>query len=86
MWASVVAQTVKNMPAMQETWVPSPGQEDPLEMEMTLIPVLLPGKFYGWQNLVGYSPQDYKVYATEQLHYSLPRNGLGGACGNDKSG
>ena len=31
MWASVVAQTVKNMPAMQETWVPSPGQEDPLE-------------------------------------------------------
>ena len=31
MWASVVDQTVKNMPAMQETWVPSPGQEDPLE-------------------------------------------------------
>ena len=34
MWASVVAQTVKNMPAMQETWVPSPGQEDPLEKGM----------------------------------------------------
>ena len=31
MWASVVAQTVKNMPTMQETRVPSPGQEDPLE-------------------------------------------------------
>ena len=27
----MVAQTVKNLPAMQETWVPSPGQEDPLE-------------------------------------------------------
>ena len=27
----LVAQTVKNMPAMQETWVWSLGQEDPLE-------------------------------------------------------
>ena len=26
-----MAQTVKNPPAMQETWVPSLGQEDPLE-------------------------------------------------------
>ena len=30
-WASLVAQMVKNPPAMQETWVRSPGQEDPLE-------------------------------------------------------
>ena len=30
-WASLVAQTVKNPPAMQETWVRSLGQEDPLE-------------------------------------------------------
>ena len=28
---SLVAQTVKNLPAMQETWVQSLGQEDPLE-------------------------------------------------------
>ena len=28
---SLVAQMVKNLPAMQETQVPSPGQEDPLE-------------------------------------------------------
>ena len=26
-----VAQLVKNLPAIQETWVPSLGQEDPLE-------------------------------------------------------
>ena len=32
--ASLVAQTVKNMPVMQETWVPSLGQEDPLEKGM----------------------------------------------------
>ena len=33
-WASLVAQTVKNLPAMQETWILSLGQEDSLEKEM----------------------------------------------------
>ena len=32
--ASLVAQTVKNLPAMQETQVQSLGWEDPLEEEM----------------------------------------------------
>ena len=32
--ASLVAQTAKHRPAMQETWVRSLGQEDPLEKEM----------------------------------------------------
>ena len=31
---SFVAQSVKNLPAVQETWVGSPGQEDLLEKEM----------------------------------------------------
>jgi len=30
-WASLVAQLVKNPPAMQESWVRSLGLEDPLE-------------------------------------------------------
>ena len=30
-WASLVAQMVKNPPAMQETWIQSLSQEDPLE-------------------------------------------------------
>ena len=30
-WASLVAQLVKNPPAMQETWVQSLSWEDPLE-------------------------------------------------------
>ena len=30
-WASLVAQLVKNPPAMQKTWVRSLGWEDPLE-------------------------------------------------------
>ena len=29
--ASLVAQMIKNLPAMPETWVQSLGQEDPLE-------------------------------------------------------
>ena len=33
-WASLGAQTVKNLPAMQETWVWSLGQEDTLEKGM----------------------------------------------------
>ena len=33
-WASLVAQLVKNLPAMQETWVRSLGLEDPLEKEV----------------------------------------------------
>ena len=32
--ASLVAQMVMNLPAMQETWVRTLGQEDPLEKEM----------------------------------------------------
>ena len=32
--ASLVAQLVKNLPAMQETWVRFLGQEDPLQKEM----------------------------------------------------
>ena len=32
--ASLVAETIKNLPAMQETQVPSLGGEDPLEKGM----------------------------------------------------
>ena len=64
-----MAQLVKYLHAMQETWVRSLGWEDPLEKEMEPTPVLLPGKFYGWRSLVGYSPWDRKESdTTEQLH------------------
>ena len=35
-WASLVAQMVKNLPAMPETWVQSLGGEDPLEKAMAI--------------------------------------------------
>ena len=34
LWDSLVAQMVKSLPVMQETWVQSLGRADPLEKEM----------------------------------------------------
>ena len=39
--SSLVAQMVKNLPAMQETWVQSLGWEDPLEESMTIHSTIL---------------------------------------------
>ena len=41
-WASLVAQTVKNVPTMQETWLWSLGWEDPLERGMATHSSILP--------------------------------------------
>ena len=46
-WASLVAQLVENPPVMWDTWIRSPGWEDPLEKEEQPTPVLLPGEFHG---------------------------------------
>ena len=43
-WASLVAQTIKNLPAVQQTSVRSLGWEDPLEEGMATTPVFLPGE------------------------------------------
>ena len=56
MVASLVAQLVKNLPAVQESWVQSLGQEVPLEMGMVTHSSILPGEFHGRRSLVGYSP------------------------------
>ena len=42
--ASLVAQMVKSLPAMQETWVQSLGQEDPLKEGMATHSNILAGK------------------------------------------
>ena len=54
--AFLVAQTVKNLPAMQETWVWSLGWEYPLEKDMATSSVFLLGIFHGQRSLAGYSP------------------------------
>ena len=57
---------VKNLPAMQEMWVQSLGQEDPLEEEMATTPVFLPGKSHGQRSLAGYSPWGHKESDTTE--------------------
>ena len=46
---------VENLPAIQETRVQSPGQEDLWRREWQLTPVFLPGESHGWRSLAGYS-------------------------------
>ena len=55
-WASLVAQVVKNPPTMQETQVRTLGWEDPCRRKWQPIPVFLPGESHGQRSLVGYSP------------------------------
>ena len=64
--ASLLAQTVKNLPTVQETWIQSLGWEDPLEKKMATYSSILPGKFHGQRSLVGYSPKGpNELHATE---------------------
>ena len=51
---SLLAQLVKNVPAVQETQVLFLGPEDPLEIEMAIHSSILPGKSGGQRSLVGY--------------------------------
>ena len=52
-----MAQLVKNLLAVQQTWVRTLGQEDPLEKEMaTQSSILMPGESHGQRSLAGYSP------------------------------
>ena len=45
--ASLLAQMVKNLPAMQETQVQSLAQEEPWKREWQPIPLFLSGEFHG---------------------------------------
>jgi len=67
-----VAQTVKNLPTVQETRVQSLGQEDPLEMRVS--PIFLPGELHGQRSLVGYRPcSPLELDMTEQLKISVEK-------------
>ena len=52
----LVAQIVKNLPAMQETQVQSLGQKDPLEKEMATHSRILGWGIHGQGRLADYSP------------------------------
>ena len=59
--ASLVVQSVKNPPAMQETQVSSLAQEHPWRRVWLLTPAFLPGESRRQRSLAGYSPQSHRV-------------------------
>ena len=64
-WAPLMAQAIKNLPAMRETWVRFLAWEDPLGKGV--IPVFWPGEFHGL-----YSPWGHKeLDMTERVSLSL---------------
>ena len=61
---------VKNLPAMQETWVQSPGWEDPLEKGMATHSSNLAWKIPWMEEPGRYSPWGRKeLDMTERLHF-----------------
>ena len=66
----LLAQTVKRLSTMRETWVPSLDQEDLLEKEMAIHSSTIAWKSHGQKSLVGYSPWGRKESdTTERLHF-----------------
>ena len=56
-WASLVAQTVKNLLTVQVTWVRSLGEEDPLEKEIATHSSILAWRIpWTERSLLGYHP------------------------------
>ena len=67
-----MAKMVKNLPAMQETWVRSLGQEDALEREMSPRTSILAWRIPWTEELGGYRPWGHKESDTaERLTLSL---------------
>ena len=56
-----MAQTIKNPPAMQETQVPSLGQEDPLEKEMATHSSILAWEIPWTEEPGGLHPRGHRV-------------------------
>ena len=66
----LVAQRVKHLPAMRETWVQSVGWEDLLEEDVATHSNILAWRIHGQRSLGGYRPWGRKeLDTTERLHY-----------------
>ena len=72
------AQTVKNLPAVQETGAQSLGWEDPLEESLATHSSILAWRIHGQKCLVGYSLWGHKeLDTTEQLNTSTVQGSYG---------
>ena len=82
-WPSLVAQLVKNPPAMRETWVQSLGWKDPLERERLPTPVFWPGEFHGLYRPWGHKESDRTKWLSilfSKDTYSTDSTLLGSGC------
>ena len=61
-----MAQTAKNLPAVQETWVQSWVGKIPRRRAWQPIPVFLPGESHGQRSLVGYRPWGHRELDTTE--------------------
>ena len=68
-WASLVAQMVKTLPAMQQIWVWSLGHEGPLERETATHSSILACRIPWTEELAGYSPWGWKESDTTDSHF-----------------
>ena len=66
MWASLVAQMVKNLPVMLKTWVQSLGWENPLEKAVATHSSILAWRIPWTEEPGGYSPQGCKELDTTE--------------------
>ena len=72
-----MAQTVKHLPTMQETWVRSLGREDPLEKEMATHSSPLAWKIPWMEKPVGYSPWGRKESDTTKRFHLASLDSVG---------
>ena len=68
-WASLVAQSVKNLLAVWGTWVQSLGWEDPLEEGMATHSNILAWRIppHGQRSLMGYNPWGHEESDTKSV-------------------
>ena len=66
MRASLIAQLVKNLPAVQETWVQFLGQKDPLEKEMATHSSIL-----AWRIPWAGEPSRLQSMGSQRIGYNL---------------
>ena len=83
--AYLVAQSVNKLPAMQETWVQSLGQEDPLEKGMTTHSSILAWRIPwtvepGGRHTVHGVARVGHNWATKPPHHTTTWEALGGVC------
>ena len=70
-WASLVAQTVKRLPAMRDTWVRFLGRKAAWGRKWQCILAVLPGNSHARRSLIGYTPWGRKESdTTEWLHFT----------------